>query len=59
MDDSLEQFLKPKLKGKVIEVEGSMRCQECNEMTHHGLMSEDDMILVYKCSLGHTSKVKL
>lgn len=59
MSDSLKDFLKPSPKGNVIEVTGSMRCQECDEMINHGLMSEDDMILIYKCSVGHTSKVKL
>lgn len=59
MDESLEDFLKPKLKGNVLSVSGSMRCQECNEMVHDGVMSENDMILIYRCSMGHTSKVKL
>lgn len=59
MSESLEDFLKPKFSDDIIEINGSMACQECNEIVNKGYMSEKDMIINYKCSMGHNSKVKL
>ena len=59
MSDNLKDFLKPEPKGNIIQINGSMSCQECNEVVHSGSMSEDDMIIIYRCSKGHSSKVRL
>lgn len=59
MGESLEDFLRPKPSKDFMEVSGSMACQECNEIVHKGFMSESDLVIHYKCSRGHESKVKL
>lgn len=59
MENSLEDFLSPKIPENSMKVSGSMMCQECNETVHEGWMSEEDMIINYVCTNGHNSKVKL
>jgi hypothetical protein len=59
MSDSLEDFLGSKKNSNQLSVSGSMRCQECNEIVHQGMMNENDMVISYSCSKGHQSKVKL
>lgn len=59
MAENLEDFLNPKIPPNTIEVNGSLACQECNEIVSRGYMNEDSMILVYYCSKKHQSKVKL
>jgi lysyl-tRNA synthetase class I len=59
MSDSLEDFVGAKKKDNELSVNGSMRCQTCNEIVHSGTMNEDDMIIHYSCTQGHNSRVKL
>lgn len=59
MPDSLEEFLKGKKSNSNLVVNGSLACQECNEIVHTGELNEQTMVLVYYCSSDHESKVKL
>jgi hypothetical protein len=59
MAESLEDFLGLTNKTNSIKVGGSMACQECNEIVSEGWIDEDTMILSYKCSKNHDSKVKV
>jgi hypothetical protein len=59
MAESLEDFLGVNNKNNSIEAGGSMSCQECDEVVSTGWIDEDTMILSYKCSKNHESKVKL
>lgn len=59
MSDSLEDFLKEKVDEKSLEVHGSMCCQQCNEVVNAGTLNEDEMVISYKCSSGHESKVRI
>lgn len=57
MSESLEDFLN--LNKKYVSVEGSLMCQECDEIVNSGKLNEDDMVLYYTCSSNHNSKVQL
>ena len=57
MAESLEGFLKGK-KTKRMDVSGSFECQECREVVTSAIL-DDDLILLWKCSNNHTSKVSL
>jgi len=57
MTESLEDFLN--VNKKHVEVSGSLSCQECDEIVSTGKLNEESMVLVYRCSKNHESKVKL
>jgi hypothetical protein len=59
MAESLEDFLNIKSSSKYIDASGSFSCQECDEFINHGKIDEDNMILMYTCSMGHNSRIKL
>lgn len=59
MAESLEDFLKPKVNGNFVEASGSMRCVECEESVNNGKIDENEMILIYHCSKGHESRIKI
>lgn len=59
MADPLEEFLKGKKSNSLLTVNGSLACQECNEIVNIGHLDENTMILIYQCSKGHESKVKM
>jgi len=59
MAESLEDFLGVNSRTKSIEASGSMSCQECDEIVSKGWIDENTMILSYKCSKNHESKVKI
>lgn len=57
MAESLEDFLS--LNKNYIDVNGSLSCQDCEEIVSTGKLDEESMILVYRCSKNHESRVKL
>lgn len=57
MAESLEDFLS--INKNYIDVSGSLSCQECEEIVSRGRLDEESMILFYKCSKNHESKVKI
>lgn len=57
MAESLEGFLKGKTP-KGMEVPGSFECQQCREVSKLAYLDEE-MILSWKCSNNHISKVSL
>lgn len=57
MTESLEDFLN--INKKYVEVNGSLSCQECNEIVSVGRLDEESMTLTYRCTKNHESKVKL
>lgn len=59
MAESLEDFLKPNPSKGFIEASGNMTCLECDESVYSGLIDEDNMILIYHCSKGHESRIKI
>jgi len=59
MPESLEDFLGTSSKDNLTLVNGSLSCQECEEIVNQGFLDENTMILTYKCSSGHKSGVKL
>jgi len=59
MAESLNDFLNPVEKSKYADVSGSLACTECNEIVHSGKLNEDDIILRYRCSKNHESRIKL
>lgn len=59
MAESLEDFLGIKNQENLILVNGSLSCQQCEEKVPTGMLDENTMILTYKCSNNHKSKVKL
>ena len=59
MAESLEDFLKVNQSINTTEVNGSLACQECNEIVCSGYLNEDTMILSYLCSKNHESRIKL
>lgn len=59
MAESLEDFLNVGKSTQIVKVNGSMMCQECNETVNDGILNEDTMLLTYRCSKNHESKVKL
>jgi|694.fasta_scaffold12454_2 hypothetical protein len=59
MAESLEDFLGSVKKENLTEVNGSLSCQECEERASVGWLDEEKMILTYRCSNNHQSKVKI
>lgn len=59
MGESLEDFLNVKKSQSVIEVNGSLACQQCYEIVPSGELDEDTMILSYVCNKNHRSQVKI
>lgn len=59
MAESLEDFLKPKAPHGFIEASGNMKCLECDEAVYSGKIDEDAMILIYNCTNGHESRIKI
>lgn len=59
MAESLEDFLNLGKPSNSVKVNGSMMCQECDETVNDGILNEDSMVLVYRCSKNHESKVKI
>ena len=59
MGESLEDFLKPKPSNYFLEVSGNMRCLECEEPVYSGKVDEESMLLIYSCTKGHESRVKM
>lgn len=59
MAESLEDFLKPKPSKALIGASGNMRCFECDEPVYSGSIDEDAMILIYNCTKGHESRIKM
>lgn len=59
MADSLEDFLGTKNKEDLTIVNGSLSCQQCDEKVNTGILDENTMLLTYRCSKNHQSKVKL
>lgn len=57
MAESLEGFLKGKTP-KGMEVPGSFECQQCREVSKLAYL-DDELILSWKCSNNHISKVSL
>ena len=59
MAESLEDFLKVSKKQNTIKIQGSLTCIECDEVVQEGFLDEDQMILSFRCSLNHESRVKV
>ena len=59
MDESLEDFLKPSPSDGFIEASGNMKCTECDESVYSGKIYEEEMILIYHCTKGHESRIKM
>jgi hypothetical protein len=59
MAESLEDFLKTKESGNFVEASGNMKCVECEESVNNGKIDESEMILIYHCSKGHESRIKI
>lgn len=59
MAESLEDFLNPKPSNKFLEVSGNMKCVECEESVYSGKVDEESMILIYHCTNGHESRIKM
>lgn len=59
MAESLEDFLNYKTNANFVEVSGNMKCVECEESVYSGKIDEDDMLLMYCCSKGHESRIKM
>lgn len=59
MAESLEDFLKPNTPQNFLEVSGNMGCIECDEVVSKGKIDEDAMTLIYHCSKGHESRIKI
>ena len=57
MTESLEDFLN--INKKYVEVNGSLSCQECDEIVSIGRLDEESMTLTYRCTKNHESKVNL
>lgn len=59
MAESLEDFLKPKSGSRFVEASGHMKCVECEESVYSGKIDEDNMLLIYHCTRGHESRIKI
>lgn len=59
MAESLEDFLKPKTGENFIEVSGNMKCVDCEESVYSGKVNEESMLLIYWCTNGHESRIKI